>query len=420
MSGGIGSLPSSLRLGGKMAAKTAVVTDLTGFGQMIDAILDYEVIRLDLEGRICSWHPGAERLTGYRAEEILGHPLQTFYPSEDIASGLVEHELGTAARDGRFETEGWRVRKDGSRFWASVVLTSIRDEDGLTRGYVKVACDLTERRQQELALRSAQQMLEAITEYEVIRLDAEGTVRSWNPGAARLTQYAADEVLGRPISMFYTQADVESELVGRELFAAARDGRCETEGWRIRKDGTRFWAAVVLSPIRDQEGQIEGYVKIARDLTNQREQEQTMQHQRDAILELSTPVIKIWDKILVLPIIGVLDSLRASKLTENLLERISADVAEVVILDVSGLPTIDTGVAQHLLKTVEAARLMGTTSVLSGIRPDTAQTMVHLGIDLGRLHSRRSLRDALQLALRLAGGASPGPGVNGARADGHA
>jgi PAS domain S-box-containing protein len=406
-----------------MEAKTAVATDTSNFRKMIESITDYEVVRLDPEGRICSWHPGAQRLTGYRADEIIGHPLAVFYPPEDVAAGQPERELETVRQEGRCESEGWRVRKDGTRFWASVVLSPIRDHDGLICGYVDVTRDVTERREQELDLRGAREMLEAITEYEVIRLDAEGNVQSWNPGAARLTQYAADEVLGHPVSMFYTQADAESELVKRELAAAARDSRFETEGWRVRKDGTRFWASVVLSPIRDQDGRIEGYVKVARDLTERREQEQILQQQREAILELSTPVIQVWDRILVLPIIGVLDSMRASRLTERLLEQISRDVAEVVILDVSGLPMIDTGVAQHLLKTVEAARLMGTTSVLSGIRPDTAQTMVHLGIDLGRLHSRRTLREALQLALRLARSGSGDIKANGgssaAGADNH-
>jgi anti-anti-sigma regulatory factor len=160
---------------------------------------------------------------------------------------------------------------------------------------------------------------------------------------------------------------------------------------------------------------VQGFVKVARDLSERREQELVVQRQRDEILELSTPVIQVWDKVLVLPIIGTLDSLRASRLTESLLDRISQEQAEVVILDVSGVPTIDTDVAQHLLKTVEAARLMGTVSVLSGVRPETAQAMVHLGIDLAGLRSRTTLKEALKLALRLVGGhgAAEGDGDHG-------
>jgi rsbT co-antagonist protein RsbR len=371
------------------------------FRQMIDSITDYEVIRLDEKGFVRSWHPGAQRLTQYTAEEIIGRPLTTFYTPEDIASHRAEEELRAAAETGRCEAEGWRVRKDGSRFWSSAVVTPIRDRAGAVEGFVKVARDLTERREQELALRGVQQMVDGIADYQVIRLDRNGLVQFWNPGAVKLAGYAADEVIGHHVSMFYMEEDARAGLAEREMAKAARDGSVEVEGWRIRKDGTRFWANVVLSLIRGERGDLTGFVQVARDLTERREQEQLVARQRDEILELSTPVIQVWDKILILPLIGTLDSMRAARLTESLLERIALDQAEVVILDVSGVPAIDSGVARHLLKTVEAARLMGTASILSGVRPETAQSMVHLGVELGGLRSRTSLRDALQLALRL-------------------
>jgi rsbT co-antagonist protein RsbR len=382
----------------------AVGGDVSYYQQMIDSITDYEVIRLDENGVVCSWHPGAERLTGYAAQEIVGRPVSVFYLPEDIAAGQPEQELRTAAETGRCETEGWRVRKDGSQFWASVVVTPIRDRDGSLVGYVKIARDLTDRREQQLAALAVEQMLDSITDYEVIRLDPQGYVRSWSPGARRLKGYTEEEVLGHHVSMFYTEEDVRSGLADRELAIAAREGRFEGEGWRVRKDGSRFWTTVMLSPIQDETGELIGFVKVARDLTERREQEQLVARQRDEILELSTPVIQVWDKVLVLPLIGTLDSLRAARLTEGLLERIAQDQAEVVILDISGVPAIDTDVAQHLLKTVEAARLMGTVSVLSGVRPETAQAIVHLGIELAGLRSRNTLRDALQLALRLVAG----------------
>ncbi|WP_051809070.1 PAS domain S-box protein [Actinoplanes subtropicus] len=379
----------------------AVGDEPAHFRQMIDSIVDYEVIRLDEKGVISSWHPGAQLLTQYTAEEAIGKPVTLFYTEEDIVEGKADAELRAAAETGRYGTEGWRVRKDGSQFWASVVLTPIREPGGTVTGFVKVTADLTEQREQTLALRAGQQMLDGIADYEVIRLDSDGVVRSWNPGAVKLTGYVADEVVGRHVSMFYTEEDKRGAMAEREMASAARDGSLEVEGWRIRKDGTRFWANVVLSPILDDQGEVTGFVKVARDLTERREQEQLVQRQRDEILELSTPVIQVWDKVLILPLIGTLDSVRAARLTESLLERIAADQAEVVILDVSGVPAIDSGVARHLLKTVEAARLMGTASILSGIRPEIAQSMVHLGIELGGLRSCTSLKDALQLALRL-------------------
>lgn len=255
-----------------------------------------------------------------------------------------------------------------------------------------------------------QVMLDSIYD-EVIQLDEGGYVLTWNQGAERLKGWKAEEVVGQHVTIFYVEEDVQSGLADREMRAARDAGRFETEGWRKRKDGSRFWASVVISAMRDREGTLLGYVKVARDLTDRRAQEELIRRQRDEILELSTPVIQVWDRVLALPIIGTLDSNRASRLTEGLLSRIADLEAQIVILDISGVPTIDTQVAQHLLKTVHAARLMGATSILSGVRPETAQAMVHLGIELGDLRSRNTLRDALQLALQMIGGGAGGNGV---------
>ena len=250
-------------------------------------------------------------------------------------------------------------------------------------------------------LRDLQAMLDSIVDYAVIRLDPTGRVVSWSPGAQALKGYTAEEAIGQPISIFYTEEDRIAGLAEREMRAAREGGRVELEGWRVTKDGRRFWASVTLAPIRGTEGELTGYVKVSRDLTERREQELRLQRQRDEIMELSTPVIQVWEKVLVLPIIGTLDSARAARLTESLLERIASTQAEAVIMDVSGVPTIDTQVAQHLLKTVQAAALMGAASILCGVRPETAQAMVHLGIDIGQLRSRNTLRDALPLAIQL-------------------
>ena len=236
---------------------------------------------------------------------------------------------------------------------------------------------------------------------EVIQLDREGQVVSWNRGAERLKGYTAAEVIGRHVSMFYTDEDKRGGLWERELTAARETGRFETEGWRVKKNGQRFWSGIVLTAMRDSDGNLLGYVKVARDQSERRAAEDLIRRQRDEILELSTPVIQVWDRVLALPIIGTLDSSRAARLTEGLLTSIAEQQAEIVILDISGVPTIDTQVAHHLLKTVQAARLMGATSILSDVRPETAQAMVHLGIEIGNLRSRNTLRDALQLALQL-------------------
>jgi PAS domain S-box-containing protein len=244
-------------------------------------------------------------------------------------------------------------------------------------------------------------MINAMRDTEVIMLDPDGDILTWSDGALRLKGYTAEEVIGRNITMFYTDADTESGLARKELDEAARTGRYEGEGWRVRKGGDRFWANVVIQPIYDDDKSVTGYVKVTRDITEKVEQERLVQRQRNEIMELSTPVIQIWDRVLALPLIGTLDSDRAARFTESLLQRIADDEAAVVILDISGVPMIDTAVAQHLFKTIQGARLMGAESIISGVRPETAQAMVHLGIDIGSIRSRSTLRDALQLAFTL-------------------
>lgn len=373
----------------------------TDYRLLIDSITDTEVIMLDCDGVVRTWNRGGEALTGYRAEEIIGKPVTTFYTDEDRDSGLAKRELELAAQNGHFAIEGWRVAKGGRRFWARVSLQPMRDAGGVLTGFVKITRDQTAEKERENELRTAALMIDAIRDYEVILLDMNGVVRSWNKGAETLKGYRQDEVLGKHVSIFYTEEDVRKGLAARELETAARTGRFEFEGWRVRKGGGRFWANIILTPLLDGAGHQIGFVKVARDLTERVERERLLERQRDEILELSTPVIQVWDRVLALPIIGTLDSQRASRLTENLLQKIAVDEAEFVIIDISGVPMIDTQVAHHLLKTVQGASLMGSESIISGVRPETAQAMVHLGIEMGNLRSRATLRDALQLALRL-------------------
>jgi PAS domain S-box-containing protein len=368
---------------------------------MVDSIADTEIVMLDRDGRIVTWNEGARALKGYTADEIVGQHISIFFPPDDASTGVAERELAAAATTGRFEGTGWRVRKNGERFWASVVTQPIRTGDGELTGFVKMTRDLSEQRHREEELRLSSLMLDSITDYEVILIDTHGVIRTWNRGAELLMGYLAAEVIGKPISMFDQDVDVDKGLAERELREALQSGRAESEGWRTRKDGGRFWANVVVSPVHDIDGTHIGFVKVTRDLTERVEREKLLQRQRDDILELSTPVIQVWDRILALPIIGTLDSSRAARLTENLLKRIATDEAAVVILDISGVPTIDTMVAQHLFKTIQGARLMGAVSIISGVRPETAQAMVELGVDVGGVRSRSTLRDALQLAFRM-------------------
>src|SRR5688572_21916044 len=233
------------------------------FRALIDSVTDYAIFMLDPAGHIQTWNAGAERLKGYRSAEIIGRHFSTFYPQEQIEAGKCELELRTAERTGRFEDEDWRIRKDGSRFWANVVISAVRSADGQLRGFAKVTRDLTERRQAEQELRQSELrlrlLIESIRDHAVFMLDPEGRVATWNPGAQRIKGYTAEEVVGRHFSTFYPSEAAQSGHPDEELRVAAAEGRYEEEGWRVRKDGSLFWAHVVISAVRDEQQRLLGF-----------------------------------------------------------------------------------------------------------------------------------------------------------------
>jgi len=241
---------------------------------LVESVRDYAIFALDPKGMILSWNAGAERIKGYSADEIIGRHFSIFYTAEDLAARKPEMELVVAEREGRVEDEGWRVRKDGSRFWASVVITALRDPDGRLVGFAKVTRDLTARRQWEEALRESEErfrvLVRSVKDYGIFMLDPDGRVVSWNEGARRIKGYEAEEILGKHFSTFYPPDVAASGHPTRELAMARRDGRYEEEGWRIRKDGSRFWASVVITPLFGEHGDLMGYAKVTRDLTERR------------------------------------------------------------------------------------------------------------------------------------------------------
>jgi PAS domain S-box-containing protein len=246
---------------------------------LVETVVDYAIFMLDAEGRVATWNIGAEKIKGYEAHEIIGEHFSKFYPPEDVAAEKPRRELEIAARVGRVEDEGWRVRKDGSRFWASAVITALRDESGKLRGFGKVTRDLTARRNAEEELRRAEErfhhLVDAVIDYAIFILDETGRVSTWNAGAHRLKGYTAEEIIGKHFSTFYTDEDRAAGRPQMILETVRREGRFEDEGWRVRKDGTRFWANVVISALRDDHGKLNGFAKVTRDLTSRREAEET-------------------------------------------------------------------------------------------------------------------------------------------------
>jgi PAS domain S-box-containing protein len=251
------------------------------FRVLVESVKDYAIFMLDLEGRVQTWNAGAELIKGYTPDEIIGHSIELFYTPEDRERGHPAELLAVATADGRVEEEGWRVRKDGSRFWADVVITLLRNREGKPAGFAKVTRDLSERREAEQQrrrrddelLRSEERfriLIDAVEDYAIFMLDPSGHVATWNSGAQRLIGYSATEIIGQHFSRLRIDEDVRAGKCESELETTLRLGRLEEESWRVRKDGLRFWANVVLTPIRNIAGDLLGFAKVTRDLTERR------------------------------------------------------------------------------------------------------------------------------------------------------
>lgn len=272
-----------------MDNRIASLTDEGRYRLLVESVTDYAIYMLDPDGIVTSWNPGAQRFKGYLPDEIIGQHFSKFYAAEDQATGLPQRALKLAATEGKFEAEGWRVRKDGSRFWAYVIIDPIRAQTGEVIGYAKITRDLTERRATEEALRQSQEqfrlLVRGVTDYALYLLDTNGCVSNWNIGAQRIKGYLPEEVIGTHFSRFYTDADRATGEPQKALDTVQRDGRFEKEGWRLRKDGSCFWAHVVIDAVRDDDGQLVGYAKITRDITERREAALKLEETREALLQ---------------------------------------------------------------------------------------------------------------------------------------
>jgi PAS domain S-box-containing protein len=259
------------------------------FQYLVSGISDYAIYMLDTNGMVSSWNAGAQRFKGYTAQDILGQHFSNFYTPEDRAGGLPARALAIALAEGKYEAEGWRVRKDGTRFWANVVIDPIYDESGALLGYAKITRDITERKKAEEALRESEQrfrlLVQGVTDYAIYMLSPEGLVTNWNVGAERIKGYSYDEIVGSHFSRFYTEPDREAGVPKNALRTAATVGRYEAEGWRVRKDGTRFWAHVIVDAIRDEHGELLGFAKITRDLTEKKAAEEALAEANRALFQ---------------------------------------------------------------------------------------------------------------------------------------
>jgi len=328
---------------------------------LIEAVTDYGIFLLDPEGHIISWNSGAQKLKGWRREEVLGQHFSIFYPKEAVDRGWPAEELRLARQRGRFEDEGWRLRKDGTRFWANVIITALFGPAGELTGFAKITRDLTERRRHEEALRVSEErfrlLVDSIRDYAIFMLDPDGIVESWNAGAAAIKGYRPDEIIGRHLRVFFTPEDQQAGKPEQELLAAREHGRVEDEGWRVRKDGTLFWADVVVTAIHGPDGELRGFAKVTRDMSERRRLEELERSSRRmneflAMLahELRNPLAPIRNAVTIMQ----LEALTSPVLRNcrDLIDRQLTHVTRLVddLLDVGRLSTGKIKLRKELLR----------------------------------------------------------------------
>ncbi|HJT07160.1 MAG TPA: PAS domain S-box protein [Stellaceae bacterium] len=377
----------------RMAAQQALLDAERRFRVLVEGVVDYAIYMLDPSGIVVNWNTGAERLKGYTAEEILGHHFSRFYTPEERTRGAPARVLEIAAREGRYEAEGWRVRKDGSRFWASVVVDAIRNKQGQLEGFAKVTRDVTERRAAQEAVRESERqfrlLVAGVTDYALFMLDPNGIITSWNAGAQRIKGYLPDEIIGQHFSRFYPERDRAAGMPTRALYTATVEGRFEAEGWRVRKDGSMFWANVVIDPIRDERGELMGFAKITRDITERRDAQAALQEAQaqrahaqkmDALGQLTGGVAHDFNNLLMVVSAHVetlktrvaddAKSLHAAQAIERAVQR--GEILTRQLLTFSRRQTFNPTVF-HLGERVEAFRTMLASSMGGGI---TLTTMI--------------------------------------------
>ena len=402
---------------------------LNRYELLVQSVTDYAIYMLDPTGIVTSWNAGAQRFKGYSEQEIIGQHFSRFYMEEDRDAGLPARALLIAEHEGRFAAEGWRVRKDGSRFWADVVIDPVRSEGGALIGFAKVTRDLTERRAAEEELRRSEErfrlLVQSITDYAIYMLDPAGRVTSWNPGAQRFKGYRAEEILGEHFSRFYTDEDRTSGLPQRALATAESEGKFEAEGWRLRQDGSRFWAHVVIDPVRDDNGTLVGFAKITRDLTERKQAQQRLEQAQqaffqsqkmDAIGKLTGGVAHDFNNLLA-AVIGSLDlarrrlaeggdvtryidnAMKAAERGATLTQRmLSFARKQELAMEAVDVPVLVRGMADLLQRTIGAGVVIETSFplVLPLVHADPQQ------LELALLNLAVNARDAMPEGGRIA------------------
>ena len=380
---------------------------------LVQNITDYAIFMLDPEGRVTSWNEGAARIKGYAEWEILGQHFSIFFTPEDQRLGKPALELRAAEAEGRYEGEGYRVRKDGSTFWVNEILTAMRDVQGRLTGFSKISRDLTERKRAEAAVREGEERLrllvENVRDYAIFMLDAEGRVVTWNPGAQRIFGYADQEIVGRDGATLFTPEDQASGEHAKELATALSEGRASDDRWQMRKGGERFWASGITTPLYDPAGGgLRGFAKVCRDLTERRraeeERDRLLEREKAARLqaeramlakdeflavvshELRTPLaaILLWSRLLRGGTVGGRDAVAAVEAIEQ-----SAAAQQQLVEDLLDVSRMLSGRMRLTLQEMDLAPVI--QAALDAVRPMAEAKGVEvapsLGAGLGRVRA---------------------------------
>ncbi len=352
------------------------------------------IIEFDLDGNVLTANENFLRIFGYTLDEIVGQHHRLFCEPAYAASPEYAALWKDLAQGKHLEAEFKRLGKGGQEIWLQASYNPVMDSDGNIVRVVKFATDVTEAKLEKAEYEGK---IEAINRSQaVIEFELDGHIITANENFLRIFGYELDEIVGKHHRIFCQPGYAETGSYAEFWRKLAQGEYISDEFKRLTKDGTEVWLQASYNPILDVEGRPRKIVKFATDITLE------VQKRSLALLEMSTPVTKIWDGVLFAPVVGIVDSNRAVDIMNRALSSIEDTRATTLLLDISGVAVVDTAVANHLIKIAKAAVLMGCRTMISGISPAIAQTIASLGIDLGSVQTTSTIEAALRESIQRA------------------